>query len=82
MPFLKSPEKFQSFIGKETCIQSKMTTITSDYVLRTLIISDNLSCRQYKRTSKKRTPPLFYKRFIYFILLTLKDTEIFPRLLF
>ena len=41
MLFLKSPEKFHSFIGKEACIQSNMTTVTSDYVLRTLIISDN-----------------------------------------
>ena len=67
--------KFSS--GNEEWIESETATITSDYVLNNHLswTFHKLTCRQNKCTAKKN------EQYLYFSL-TLKDTEIFPNLLF
>ena len=67
--------KFSS--GNEEWIESETATITSDYVLNNHLswAFHKLTCRQNKCTAKKN------EQYFYFSL-TLKDTEIFPNLLF
>ena len=82
MGFLQFFESFRGkiykkySIGNEEWIEFETATITSDYVLH-----NHLSISLAQLQTKRMHIPRKKEKYFYFSL-TLKDTEIFPKLLF